>query len=695
MRGTLEEQQSRSFLLMADASWPRIRKELKRTGNIKLAVVLAVCLFAPELSAVEPVEISSALVKKSLGRHIEYLEDKSALLTAEEARGIDATRWKAIKGDVMQFSVSSSAYWIRFTARNSSAVPAPFRLTVEYPKLDYVDLHVPDARTSFTVSSTGDRRIFSRREMNYRNFVFKLELGPHEQKIYYLRVRSDYSSMFVPLYVWEPSKHDDHIQAEQLLYGIYFGFLTVMLLYNLFLFISVRDRTYFYYVCIVGFVLFGLMSLSGLGFQYVWPNSLTFTNSVQFFTIPPIVIFVTLFSVRYLDLETNSPRLRKALIAWNWCIAAYMLATPLVIAWSPSLATLLTGLAIIPPVTVWIFLAVSLCLKRYRPAYFYLTAWMCLLSVTFIRMMMLLEVFPAVEFVINWGLPLGSSLEAVLFSLGLADRINTMKNELKKLNADLEDRVQQRTAELQQKNDRMHFELKLAQEIQEVLLPARFLENARFRAVMRMEPYMEVSGDFCDIIKITESKYALVLFDVSGHGVPAALLTVMINMEISRQSMKNVPVREMCARINENYSARFMETGFYFTMFLAIIDFAGMEMDYVNCGHPWPIFIHGNDPLEELSTEGMPIGTASKIQFEEKRRPISARDRIILYTDGVTDASDVHGDTFGRERFLNIIEETKTSALEDQADALCIAVRDFKQHARREDDLTLVILEIA
>ncbi|MCX7679245.1 MAG: SpoIIE family protein phosphatase [Spirochaetes bacterium] len=279
-------------------------------------------------------------------------------------------------------------------------------------------------------------------------------------------------------------------------------------------------------------------------------------------------------------------------------------------------------------------------------------------------------------------------------SIALANSI--MYQDLSNMKDNLEDLVRQRTKELQKKNEQMLFELKIAKNVQETILPTKLPYNEHIKIASKIIPLMEVSGDFYDVIRISDDRVAIAMVDVSGHGVPSALLTSMIKTEIDNQLKTHTDPAIVCTRINQNLRLTLSETGFYCTMILCLIDLSKMEMEYSNCGHISPIVVKTDGKVEMLTTEGFIIGTLLDASYETKKLQIETGDRIYFYTDGLIEARGYKGEQFGESRFIDLILQTKAQGVETQLATILATVEEFgkQEGAEKRDDITLMIVEV-
>jgi len=265
--------------------------------------------------------------------------------------------------------------------------------------------------------------------------------------------------------------------------------------------------------------------------------------------------------------------------------------------------------------------------------------------------------------------------------------LNDMKENLQRI-------VEDRTKELSTKNSQMTFELRVAKNVQKLILSPALPSGEHLRVAARVNPLMEVSGDFYDAVELSPRKTALMVIDVSGHGVPSALLTAMIKAEIGALlKRRDVSAGEVANAINRTLSPTLLETDMYFTMFLGIIDTAIMSMEYTNCGHTMPIVIAPDGEVRMLPGSGFMVGASEDTRYESHTVSIEESERLVLYTDGITEARNDDGEFFGEKRLIGVLRETMSLAPSEQLDAVIKAVASFQGNAsgRSRDDVTLLI----
>ncbi|TAL30136.1 MAG: tetratricopeptide repeat protein [Spirochaetes bacterium] len=277
-------------------------------------------------------------------------------------------------------------------------------------------------------------------------------------------------------------------------------------------------------------------------------------------------------------------------------------------------------------------------------------------------------------------------------TIALANSI--MYQDLNDMKENLARMVDERTAELRTKNFQMTFELKVAKDVQKLILSPALPDDARVRAAARVLPFMEVSGDFYDVVRLADSRVAAAVVDVSGHGLPSALLTSMIKTDLENRLEKpGATTGQVCTLLNANLAPTLIETGFYFTMFLAIIDIEGGVVEYTSCGHPPAVIAGAGGAARAITTDGFPIGAMPGAVYRSNHATLTEGDRLVLYTDGLTEARGEDGGFFGESRLTGAIEETGDLPVKDQLNLLLRMVETHLGGGSARDDITLLIIE--
>ena len=375
------------------------------------------------------------------------LEDPEGTLTAQQVLSSEiGTRFTRSTVDQPGFGFTDSVYWAKFTVQNSLDTSVPWLLEIGYPLIDSIDLYTPNDEGGLTAQHQGDELRFAARSLEYRNIVFPLSEDAHSRRTYLMRFASS-SSMNLPLRAWRPERFFEAALREQIILGISYGALLIMLIYNALQFLVFRDSAYLHYVRF--FSTWGLTqaALSGLAFQFLWPNSTWWANACI-----PLLVFASMYAFgewgrASLSTATTLPLLDALARRSKLAFAAGM-ALSLV---TPYALNIRVATATAAAFSMCWLLAAAYCSKQgQRSAKFFLAALGLYFLGTILFALKSLGVLPS-TYITNGSLEVGAFAALVLFSLSTTDR---QLQALQQSETKLEEEVRQRTQELQLEKDK-------------------------------------------------------------------------------------------------------------------------------------------------------------------------------------------------------------------------------------------------
>jgi len=254
-------------------------------------------------------------------------------------------------------------------------------------------------------------------------------------------------------------------------------------------------------------------------------------------------------------------------------------------------------------------------------------------------------------------------------------------------------------AALQKHTALIHRDLARAREVQQKLLPDRRLMPLPHRLEWggSFAPAAQVGGDYFDAAEIDDGKVAIVFADVSGHGMAAALVTVILKMTFQTWIEQQLTLTEFVRRANRDL-CRLTMNGSFVVMMGAVYDDNAHRLHYVNCGHsPGPVHLPGEPdrPVEDLTPTGaMLLGVQEDIDVQEFSQPLGPGDGILFATDGLTEAMNADDELYGTERLVEILQANRHAAPEALIDALADDVSTFSAHAEQSDDRTILAFRV-
>lgn len=234
-------------------------------------------------------------------------------------------------------------------------------------------------------------------------------------------------------------------------------------------------------------------------------------------------------------------------------------------------------------------------------------------------------------------------------------------------------------------------ELTMARAIQQSLLPRELPVTGWFRACGSSLPSHQVGGDYFDVVRVDRNRWAAVVADVSGKGVSSALLASLLQGAfVGMISGSMAAIQECMCRVSRFLSER-TEGGKYATVFLCLVE-GGGELSYINAGHCPPLVL-SNAGAESLEATAVPLGLLEDAAFEIDRRRLAPGDKIVIYSDGITEAQNPAGEFFGRKRLREVALREAAGSCQDLHAAVRNAVAAFTESAEQSDDITLLVLE--
>jgi len=722
---------------------------------------LCILFFIQKLNAQEDVLVlKDSLREMSLNDYIEILEDPRGKLSI---RDIKSPKYQLLFEKNVEASPAVQAYWIRLRVQNQLNKENDWLL--EFAPWNYVMLFYEDpSNGADSVRETGAMVAMPKRDVKLslanKNVFLRLPLSNKVKSTYqtiYIRVEG--FAYFQPSLI--PTLHSKyHIlksnRKQKYFQGVYIGIILVMALYNLMIFFSVRDKSYFYYVLYLFFLGFIFIIDSGDGLELIWSNFPLINQYIPFYAYALVLIFNTLFTKNYLNASINAPLGNKLLSIFISIIAVLS-----IIVFMIQIEVYYFIFYVLVVLTIIINTSVAIsCIKiGFRPAKYYLIANInlflgLLFAIVYIYFQKYWEAHTAVQ--------IGSALEAIVFSLGLADRINSLKKEKEtaremsilqlqenerlkdKVNKELEEKVVQRTeriekqkkeiskqqkflaeqnraleranesiikqtSALQKSNVKLTDSIRYAETIQKALLPQNTDFNSSFdEYFVIFIPKDIVSGDFYWYNKIQDKTFFLVA-DATGHGVPAGFIStiaisqlneIVIHQKIyePEQIFKQLHQRLISLLRQEEKQN---EDAIDIALCIFEENFYSAEVKVTFMGakrHLWFIKNYENT-LKEIRGErfslGGGIGTHKpKPKFNTHKVTLHKGDILYLMSDGFIDQNSPENKKFGSRKLKKLLETVANKSLQEQEQTLLENLKKHQKESTQRDDITLIGVRI-
>jgi PAS domain S-box-containing protein len=385
--------------------------------------VIALALWLPVGAIAADVTIGNA-GSYPLSREFSFLDDPDGKLTFEEVRQQDQQgRFAALPSDSPgpNFGITSSAIWLKVTLRPTADAPSSWLLEVAYAPLGKVDLFTPGP-AGYVRQGAGVSQPFTTRLIPHRNHVLPVTLRPGTPSTLYLHVQSE-GSVTVPATLWQPAALWVHDQAAYGAFGLYFGLLIGLFIYNLLLFVSVRDKVYLVYVGYVAGMALFQVTLTGLGNQFLWPDHAWWNSRSPPAGTVMVATFGLLFARTFLLSAARTPLLDKFILLQ---VAGFMVSLVVLLGFSYTAASYMTTGLVLVSVTTLMVAGIFGVRHGHPGARNFLTAWAVLLVSVVLQALHNIGTLPSNVLTSNAVL-FGSALEMLLLSFALADRINVAR----------------------------------------------------------------------------------------------------------------------------------------------------------------------------------------------------------------------------------------------------------------------------
>ncbi|SFF52130.1 7TM diverse intracellular signaling domain-containing protein [Thermoflexibacter ruber] len=696
----------------------------------------------------EPIDIGLATL---------YYQDEHGSLTLKQILSTEIQgKFQKVTQEIPNFQSTNAAVWLKFIVENKAS-QEDFYLELGSAYLDSIALYVLKDEQLESKKVGGDNYPFIQREILVTNFLYHLNIPQGEQRTYYLRVTSLQPLAF-PIRIGNIKSLYGRNHVADYVQGLYFGFMLLMFLYNLFVYFSVRERIYLYYVAYVFSTTVFIAGIYGYFFEFIWADYPLLNNYI---VIAPAFfkIFAVLFTRDFLNTKKNAPR-----IHWisNVFIGTSILIVILLLLKQAIPALIIAQAGLLFMAIYFLIVGIIVFRKGYSPAKFYLVAWVFLIIGIIAQIIGDANLIPRLAYISP--LQIGSALEVLLLSFALADKINTYRAEREKAqahallvqkeaNETLENKVVERTKELsdaldlvkiqkeeldqtneeltitldvverqkldiERKNLDIISSINYAVRIQNALLPSinRIFEQVTNDVFIFYRPRDIVSGDFYwlseEIFPVGDnsphtSQIVFAVADCTGHGVPGAFMS-MIGNNLLNQTVnihKITQPNQILEHLNKTIftDLKQSESGMRDGMDIAIITLtkSAKTKKYEKLefsGAMNSLCYMQNNKFFEIKGTKRPIGgrqRENEKEYELHEISLAMPTYIYLYSDGFQDQfGGEKGMKFLSKRFKEILYENHHQDFATQREILETVFEDWKGNERQIDDVLVVGMKI-
>jgi len=238
---------------------------------------------------------------------------------------------------------------------------------------------------------------------------------------------------------------------------------------------------------------------------------------------------------------------------------------------------------------------------------------------------------------------------------------------------------------------RLDHEIEIASQIQQKLLP-KTLPNLPYMAVTGSTlACHSVGGDCFDVVELSGGRHGFFVGDVSGKGISAALLATLLQGIFFTTASTDMPLPTVFSRVNKYMCERSGDDR-YATVFYGVLDELG-HFEYVNAGHVPPLILRRSGAIEGLASGNLPVGMFDEAEFASASADLQEGDFLVIYTDGVSEAANIHSELFEESRLRAVLEQFKGQKVEEIAEAIRAGVREFTAGAPQSDDFTILAIQ--
>lgn len=392
-----------------------------------VALWALLCFSIPTTRAQSKLTLSDVQGKYPLGSYLEILQDTAKAWTIDDVSALEMNAaFTPNMEAIPNFGFTNAAYWVRFHLDHAASQSPSWWLEVSHHDLDLVDFYVPgDNLTTYEVSHAGRRLPFVTRNIKHPNYLFSIPRPDSlKQQTVYLRFESE-GSMTLPLTLWSIPAFAQKDQQERFIMGLFYGLLLIMLGYNLFIYFSLRESSYLYYVLFLACFMVSRASGDGLAAQYLWPEAGMWNSIAGLLIGTLLTVTVLQFTSAFLNARQNVPRanlLIKALMAlWT----ALLILLPFI---PVSTFSIFYLILVIPTLLTILGTSVLAWKRGYQPARLFLLAWGILIIATFLFVGVRFGLLPS-NLLTEESPRIGMAFLVLFLSLALVDRINFFKKE--------------------------------------------------------------------------------------------------------------------------------------------------------------------------------------------------------------------------------------------------------------------------
>jgi two-component system, sensor histidine kinase LadS len=434
----------------------------------KKLILIWLALFPLRVLAQQPVEVDDSVEERNfMPYELMYFRDTTKALHFEQISSPSfSNQFKQHTQYQNKDFVPDAVYWVRLPIHHTPTTQKIWLLEFYDQTIDKIDAYIPQLNGSYKSVRLGDERPFTDRLFRHKNFEMMVDMKSDTVMFYYFRIQS-HEFADIRIAFRSTNRFIYYALNEYFLFGIFYGMILIISLYNFLTYLAIREIKFIYYIFYILSVAFYAMSLDGIGFQYLWsayPKVNEYASGVALYLV---ILWALMFTRRFLSTKATAPILDK-IFKWTIFLRSALFAFTLF--FFPKLFS--QRIIDIIPLLLIFYTSILVWTNGYRPARFFVIAYGVLFFGFFIRALVYFNVLPFTT-LSHYSLHFSFVLEMLFLTLALGDRIRILKDnrdralrkiiyqhetniQLKdKVNRELEEKVEERTVELHQKNSQL------------------------------------------------------------------------------------------------------------------------------------------------------------------------------------------------------------------------------------------------